>query len=206
MNSELLPSATFAVAGIDEKKVEIFQGGDTLTVWQTKSMIFREDNHSDCISSLESMRGKNRFIGGIQNLIFDYEKRQTSAIARLMKKHQGNRQKMWEEFRPLLVQDRRKNINASKGFAIINGQPWFESFLQKFIIPREEMELLIIFSDGFVPFEWTRDPTVMSKRIIDLYQKGGLNLILENARQIAKKKKDSSHEDYPEATAIAIEF
>lgn len=182
--SEFLPSATFAIASVDDQKIEIVQGGDTLAVWQMK----------------------DGTIGGTPNLIFDYEERQTFMIAELMIKHKGNRQKMWEEFRPHLIEDRRKNINAIKGFSIINGQPWFKDFLQEFTIPIETIKLLIIFSDGLVPFEWTRNPIVMSKRIIDLYQKGGLDLILETTRKIAEKNKDSSHEDYPEATAISLEF
>lgn len=182
--SEFLPSATFAVAKIDKQKVEILQGGDTLAVWQMK----------------------DGTIGGIPNLIFDYEERQTSMIAKLMEKHQGNRQKMWEEFRPFLAEDRRKNINASKGFAIINGQPWFVDFLQEFKFSRNEIKRLILFSDGLIPFEFTRNATAMASAIIALYKNGGLSYILEETRRIAKKEKDLSHEDYPEATAIAIEF
>jgi hypothetical protein len=181
---ELLPSATFCIASIDNQKIEIVQGGDTLAVWQMK----------------------DGTIGGTPNLIFDYEQRQTSRIAELMKKHKGNRQKMWEEFRPSLIEDRRKTINASQGFAIINGQPWFEDFIQEFLLPRKDVKRLIIFSDGLVPFEATEDPIAMATFIFAIYQNGGLNRVLKSTREYAKENKKSSHEDYPEATAIAIEF
>lgn len=182
--SELLPSATFCIASIDSQKVKIVQGGDSLAVWEMRD-------------------GK---IGGIPNLIFEYEQRQTSTIAKLMEKHKGNRQKMWEEFRPYLAEDRRKNINAFKGFSIINGQPWFKDHLQEFVLSRENIRSLIIFSDGLVPFEKMAHLTEMAKFVLDFYKIGGLNHILEITREIADKNKKSSHEDYPEATAIAIEF
>lgn len=182
--SELLPSATFCIAGVDNQKINIVQGGDTLAVWKTRD-------------------GK---IGGIPNLIFEYEQRQTSMIAKLMEKHKGNRQKMWEEFRPYLIEDRRKNINAFKGFSIINGQPWFKDHLQEFTLPRESIAKLIIFSDGLVPFEKTAHLMEMAKFVLGLYEIRGLSHILEITRGIADENKESSHEDYPEATAIAIEF
>lgn len=182
--TELLPSATFCVADIGSQKVEIVQGGDTLAVWEFKDGI----------------------IGGTPNLIFEYEQRQTSTIARLMEKHKGNRQKMWEEFRPYLIKDRRENMNALKGFSIINGQPEFKDHLQEFVLSRESIKSLIIFSDGLVPFEKMAHLTEMAKFVLGFYRIGGLSHILEITREIAEKNKKSSHEDYAEAAAIAIEF
>lgn len=182
--SEFLPSATFCVAKIGDQEIEIVQGGDTLAIWETRD-------------------GK---IGGTPNLIFEYEQRQVSTIARLMEKNKGNRQKMWEDFRPYLAEDRRKNINAFKGFSIINGQPWFKDYLQEFTLTREDVKTLIIFSDGLVPFEKTADLEKMARFILDHYKTGGLNRILEVTREIADKNKKSSHEDYAEAAGIAIEF
>ena len=65
---------------------------------------------------------------------------------------------------------------------------------------------LLLFSDGFVPSEWTKQELGMAGEMIRLYRKGGLFSILEATRLIADQKKFSSHEDCPEATAIAIEF
>lgn len=149
---------------------------------------------------------KDKTIGGTPNLIFKYEQRQIFRIAELMKKHAGNRQKTWEEFRPLLVKDRRRNINISNGFSTINGQPWFEDLVQEFSLPRKDTKRLIIFSDGFIPFEVTEDPIAMATFIFALYENGGLNQVLKRTREYAEETKKSSHEDYPEATAIAIEF
>jgi serine/threonine protein phosphatase PrpC len=183
--SELLPSAAFAVASVTKKSINILQGGDSLAVWLMK----------------------DGTIGGTPNRVFNYEDELLSTIAVLMEKHKKDRQKMWEEFRPILAGKRRSNINTIQGgFALINGQPEVENFWQKFVLRPEEIVLLILFSDGFVPFGWTREKKSLARKVIHIYQTGGLYSVLEETRVVAEKKKSSSHEDYAEATAIAIEF
>lgn len=183
--SELLPSVVFAVASITQKSINILQGGDSLAVWLMKDGI----------------------TGGTPNRTFTYEDELCNTVAVLMEKHKKDRQKMWEEFRPILADKRRSNNNTTQGgFAVLNGQPEVENFWQKFILQREEVALLILFSDGFVPFEWTRDEKSLAEKVVNLYQTGGLYSVLQETRDIAEQKKASSHEDYPEATAIALEF
>lgn len=183
--SELLPSAAFAVASIDNGKINILQGGDSLAIWEMK----------------------DGTIGGTPNQTYFYEQYLLSTIAQLMEKHHEDRQKMWEEFGPILIKQRRANINTPRGgFALLNGQPEFEQFWQKFSFEREKAKILILFSDGFVPFELTRDENVMAKTVIDFYRTGGLDKVLTATREVAEQKRSSSHEDYPEATAVAIEF
>lgn len=183
--SELIPSATFAVAKVTEESINIIQGGDSLAVWSMK----------------------DGTIGGIPNRLFIYEADLLSIVTMLMEKHKGNRQKMWEEYLPILAEKRRASINTIQGgFAVMNGQPEVERFWQKFVLPREEVRLLILFSDGFVPFKWTRDEILLAEKVLNLYQRGGIQLILDESRAIAELEKDSSHEDQPEATVIAIEF
>ena len=185
IESEFLPSAAFVTAKIAEKSIDILQGGDSLAVWLMK----------------------DGTTGATSNKTFDYEKGLLDTIALLMEKHKHDRQKMWEEFRPILIGKRRTSINTTQGgFALINGQEEVENFWQKVILQREEVMLLILFSDGFVPFEWTRDEESLAKKVVHLYQGGGMYAVLEETRQIAKRKKFSSHEDYAEATAVAIEF
>ncbi len=180
----LLPSAAFVAARINTR-IHILQGGDSLAVWQMK----------------------DGTIEGTPNLAFTHVEELLRIIAELMEKYGGNRQKMWEEFRPILIEKRRADINTEQGgFALLNGQPEFERFWQKFTLPREEMALLVLFSDGLVPFEWTKNELALAGEIIRLYKKGGLQSVLEATRKIAEQKRSSSHEDYAEATAIAIEF
>lgn len=183
--SEFLPSAAFVVAKIGISNISILQGGDSLAIWQMK----------------------DGTIEGTPNKAYAYEEKLLRIIAELMKKHERDRQKMWEEFCPILREERRANINTEQGgFALLNGQPAFKNFWQEFTLPLEKMALLILFSDGFVPFEWTQNRFAMAGEIIRLYQKEGLHSILKATRLIADQNKSSSHEDYPEATAIAIGF
>ena len=183
--SELLPSAVFAIARVSEESVNIIQAGDSLAVWSTR----------------------NGMIGGTPNRAFDYEADLRDEIALLRARHGKDKQRMWEDFRPSLANKRRANINTVQGgFASLNGQPEAENFWQVFSLAREEIRVLILFSDGFVPFRWTQDEMLLAERVLGLYQKGGMQLVLDESRAIAELEKDLSHEDQPEATAIAIEF
>jgi len=183
--TELLPSTTFVVSEITSHKVRIIQGGDSLAIWHMR----------------------DGTLGGTLNKMYAYENELLSIIATLMKKHEENRQKMWEEFRPILIKKRQANVNTKQGgFALFNGQLCFERFCQKFILPKEEITLLILFSDGLVPFEKTKTESGLADYVVNLYREGGLQGVLKEGRKIAKEKRSSSHEDYPEATAIAIEF
>jgi len=189
-HSELLPSAAFVLAKNDDSGITIMQGGDSLAVWELA----------------------DGTVGGTPNKFFYCEKYLLDTIAELMEKHGENRQKMWQEFRPILAERRRATINTSRGgFAILNGQPEFERFWQKFEFKPREIKLLILFSDGLVPFKWTKDEKRLARRVINLYRKGevrnmGLQKVLRTTRKIAEKNKSTSHVDKPEATAIAIEF
>ncbi len=180
--SELLPSVSFIVAKVTDENITILQGGDSLAVWQKR----------------------DGTIGGTPNKVFRYEKELLRKVTKLMEKHKGDREKMWEEYRPFLMAKRRANTNTT--FALLNGQVEIERFWQKFSLLREEVRLLVLFSDGLVPFEWTKDEVVLGKKVIELYRKGGLNSILAATRVIAEQEKSSSHEDFPEATGVVIEF
>ncbi len=167
--SEFLPSAAFVIASIDEGTITIIQGGDSLAVWQKR----------------------DGTIGGTSNKTFSYEKKLRSIIAELMEKHHGDREKMWEEFRLILITERRANINTPQGgFALLNGQSQSKDFWQKFELKREEIKLLLLFSDGFVPFEGTENEKTMGEELIhSYYWHGRLDSILTNTRLIEEGRK-----------------
>jgi hypothetical protein len=184
--SELLPSASFVVARVTKEYVSLIQGGDSLAVWQLR----------------------NGTIGATPNRVFSFEEYLLHNFARLMKKHRGDRQKAWQDFRPTLKKMRRDCFNTARGgFAILNGQFEFEDYWQEFKFRRNEISTLILFSDGLVPFEWTKVVDKLAEKVTKLYQgTEGLQRVLKATRKIAGKKRHQSHEDYPEATAVAIEF
>jgi len=183
--SHLLPSTTYAIAKIDTKRIIVMQGGDALAVWELK----------------------NGTIGGTPNKVFAYEKILLHIIASILRRNGGDRLKMWREFAPLLAEKRKANYNKpTGGFSILNGQPEFDKLWQKFAFRPDELSLLILFSDGLVPFEWTEDPVYLAKKVIGHYRLGGLEAVLATSRKIAKQNAAVSHESEPEATAVAIEF
>jgi hypothetical protein len=181
---ELLPSACFVIARIYEDDIAIVQGGDSLAVWQFKKGAF----------------------GGIRNLAYDFERELSHVFRELMKKNKRDRQKVWEKICPLEIEKRRAYINKNGGFAVLNGQSWSQNFWQKVTLKKSEIALLVLFSDGFVPFEWTKNPIAMARKIVYHYKRGGLQAILRVARKKAEKEKSLTPIDFPEATAIAINF
>lgn len=94
-----LPGACFAICKVGPSSINVVQGGDTLAVW----------------------RYRDGTLSGTVNWNFKYEKFLTDEIARLMGKHGGNRQKMWEEFRPILIQERRQYC-SKHGLCLLNGR------------------------------------------------------------------------------------
>jgi hypothetical protein len=181
---ELLPSACFVIARIYDDDIAIIQGGDSLAVWQFKNGTF----------------------GGISNQAYDFERELTHVFRKLMKKNKRDRQKTWEDIYPFEVEKRRACTNTERGFAVLNGQPWSRNFWQKVALKKSEIALLVFFSDGFIPFEWTKNSITMARKIICYYKEDGLQEVLKVTRKIADKERFLTHEDFPEATAIAIEF
>jgi len=181
-DSAVLPGTCFAVAHLREKEIDIIQAEDCLAVWETKN-------------------GKK---SGTRNQAFECEKSLRAKIAELMRKHERNKEKMWQEFLPILVEARRKSVN--KEFAVLNGQQDFEEHWQRIVLNTEELKTMILFTDGFVDFCWTENPEDLAKRLIGYYKVSGLWGILEETREANIANRFSSHEVFPEATALSIEF
>lgn len=183
--SELLPSASFCVSRVvSGQPTEVIQGGDCLAVWQKK----------------------NGTIGSTPNQAFRHEKVLINDTKKWLKKFNGDRNKMWRKHLPFFNKARRQHVNTISGYSSINGQPDFFKFWQKYIFESGELALLILFSDGFVPFFWTKNPHHLAARVLGLYHSGELAGILRNTRNYENKTKKLSYEDHYEASALAIEF
>jgi len=181
--SDLIAGAVFALAKIGPKKVEIIQGGDCLALWVTAS-------------------GK---IGITKNQAFWHVLEAQKIIAELMKKHKGNRKKMWQEFYKPLCQLRLRDINQKikTGFAILNSQLSLKKCWQKIEIPIKKLKFLLLFSDGLIPL---KKEEKLAKEVVKLYQKGGLNYILQKKRECEKATEEIRYRVFDEATAIAIKL
>ena len=182
--SETLGSATFAISKVGKEITTIIQGGDCFALWKTK----------------------NGF-GITRNQIFRHDLEIKEEIRRLMKKHNGDRTEMWREILPFMNQKRKERINKNKnGYAVLNGQKKFWNCCFKTDIPTSELIYILLFSDGLVPFQRTGIKEELGEWVIKNYEDGGLNKILQETRKEEEKEKEQSHEDFAEATAIAVNF
>lgn len=181
--SDLIGGAAFVFAKVDSKNVNIIQGGDCFALWLNNS------------SKIEITK----------NQVYFHELEAMKMIAKLMKKHKGNRKKMWQEFYQPLCQLRRRDYNkrTKTGFAILNGQPSLKKCWQKIEIPLKNLKLLLLFSDGLVSVE---KETKLAKKVLNFYKKGGLHYILKEKREFEKATEKESYRVFDEATTIAIEF
>lgn len=180
--SDLLAGATFVFVKL-AKIIKILQAGDCFAVWVINSKIGVTKDQTQLAAHHQ-------------------------LIAGLMEKYKGDRKKMWDEFYPHLCTLRLRDYNQpfKTGFAILNGQPWVSKFWKEIRIPSQGIELLLLFSDGFVPAQERSNEKELAERLVTLYRKKGLNGILERTRRIEERRKRNSHTDHEEATALAIKF
>lgn len=179
------PFASYALAFFDGIFIQIIQGGDCQFVYQ----------------------GKDGSVGWTENQTLEYDRENLRLIAEFMRKHCGDRPKMWREFGPILKMRRREHLNSEKGkFSVLNGQPDFEKYWRRLILSTLELKTLICFTDGFVIQEETADMVSLTPRILHQYYHGGLQEVLNTTRKSASSKASESHVTWPEAMAIAIEF
>jgi hypothetical protein len=184
---DLLAGCSFVFVKIKKKKIEIIQGGDCLAVWKYKDGKF----------------------GATRNYAFRHVSRNLKIIANFMRKHKGDRKKMWIDFVPILAEMRRRDINNPKietGFAVLNGQTKLKECWQKIEIPIENLEIMLLFSDGLIPYGETANENELAKKTIALYKKKGLDGLLQRKRKIDKKQEKKSYIAQDEATAISIKF
>jgi len=105
-----------------------------------------------------------------------------------------------DSFPSALAEMRRSRFNKKGGFPIMNGQPDFAGLCRRLVLNRKGTNKLILFSDGFVPLEWTEKEAVLARKVSCIYNRGGLPLILQESRRM------HNGNYIPEATAIAVEF
>lgn len=182
---EFLPGTDFVLmsGSFSENVISIVWGGDCGAVWQMK----------------DGSRG------GTVNVAYDYELWVEQTFAAIKEKHGGGLNGDWEEWLPLRMEKIRQLQNKPGGWSTISGQPEFENSWREVKLPGEEVSLVILFTDGFVRFEDTKDPLALAQKLIPLYLKGGLAEILTDTRLSQIMHLPRSHEaTCPEATAIAI--
>ena len=199
-----LPGATFAIAKVDNDVIEVVQGGDCFAIWvdksgrfgNTKNQVRLHDHEmNDTIVRLQleiaAERGVDFISAGevVQGEITD---------------------EMWRRFFDILNEARRQDVNnpeSHRGYSLINGQLGVKNSWSVHMLPRNEIALVLLISDGMAPWGMMKDSTdeLVSQAVLEAYKKGGLVEILRAARHVEDETK-IKYTKHQEATALAIEF
>lgn len=183
--SDICPAASFILAELKEDVVHLIQGGDSQAIWQMQ----------------------DGSVGATPNPLYEYEKFLLGKIRELIQECEGDRNKMWEKFRPILMEVRQANINTDEGgFGLLNGQSAFPRFWNEFQIELGQIARLILFSDGLVQSSRTNNMQELAVEMFATYDENELRGILAETRRIMLEESETSHETLPEVTAIVIEF
>lgn len=182
-----LPGASFVFAEMKEERVRIVQGGDSLAVWLDKS-------------------GRINFT---PNQAYFHVCRNLQTITEIMARNGNNAKEMWVEFAPQLEQRRRQDINSPLGYASLNGQPGLFTPLRLFDATLKDLQFLLMFSDGFIPYGRTSSENMpeLARELLQKCRQGTtLEEMLAEKRKVAEINEKSSYIKHDEATAILLEF
>lgn len=188
-NPSQLPGASFLFVMMGDHSIHFVQGSDCFAVW-------------------EFVDGRR---GATSNPVFGYTKLIQHAVRRLMEKHRGDRFAMWKDLLSIERTMRNTYINRPGGILHLNGDPAMMRGVRFFRIDSRTLARLLIFTDGFVPFEVTETPEGIAGYVMDYYHRGnrgeyGLRTVLSETRQVQEAGRQRTHVTFPEATAIAFEF
>lgn len=181
-----LPGVAFAITKISSQWIEIIQGGDCFAVWVKTS-------------------GK---IGCTPNQCLLGERQGQNVFRKLMAKYQGDRTRAWQDYVPHFAARQKELANNPLvgGLALLNGQDTVFTSARRWTFHREEIRLLLLFTDGVIPFPDTENAERLGKMVINRFREGGLLGILHHARKYESNNKKDSHVDHAEASAIGIEL
>ena len=110
---------------------------------------------------------------------------------------------------PIHAEFRRERANnpaADRGYGILNGQAGLEHFWKKLVFARDDISLLLFFTDGMVTLEETKDEGAMAEMLFGVWSAGGWCGLLNRIHELPKELVKSSHVSQSEATGIAIAF
>jgi len=181
-NAGCIPGACLSIAKIREKALNLLQFGDCLIFWRYFS-------------------GE---IGYTSNPIFSHEKKAMEIRKEILARNGNNKQEMWVEFAPILSKLRQQDINNPRSkddYYILNGQPILEDYWNSLSLPIDDLELVMLCSDGYFHWEETAPGKLsrLAERMLNDYRDG-----LTLAEILIRKRMDEEEAD--EATAVVLEF
>lgn len=183
-SGDLLPGAEFALAKVTDNEIEVIQGGDSFAVWRTK-------------------KGK---IFSTPNQNYLYETSLIKVMADILLKYKGNRNAAWNEYLPILSSMKRRMSGGANpnGCIALNGQKAIAKLWNRYILVKDDVNLLLLFTDGLVKLEETKNTQEMGERIVRTYSKAGWGGVLARIRRWESAKKSMSYIDHAEATGVAV--
>lgn len=179
------PGADFAAVKIGREEIEIVQAAASFAV----------------------VLLKNGKIVATPNQNYHFEKIQFEIMERIVRKYKGDKKLIWPKYLPIAIALRKNTVNRKTGrrYVLINGQKVSEALWYRRTIPRDQVKLILLFTDGMTDFRETKNAQKMAKTMVSTYQKSGLQGMLKRSRKLESKDKNR-YLAHAEATAISIEF
>jgi len=174
LNASELAGLTFASVRVDSRFVTIAQGGDCTVVY----------------------RSKNGSVGFTPNTAKPASIRDRAKKAELLRLCDGDKKGMRVEFTSYLKEEKNRNINnpeSPEGYPTINGYLNWAICFQK-AIPVSDIDFLLLFTDGFLSFDWFNEPDRMEE-LVNVVRKHGVQYQLRQIRESGQTT---------EATAVAV--
>jgi hypothetical protein len=200
-----IPFASYAFVFFDGKKVRIIQGGDCQIVLHLTKRTFYWTNNQTLEYDRKNLRLIDKYMEKARKPYLAATNKTEDALTEA--DTEIIRNAMWKLFGPVLEVRRTEYFNSPKGgFSLLNGQKEFWDYRQEASFDIDEVETMVVFTDGLVLQEETADMSRLASRVIYHYYHGGLQEVLNITREGASKKALQTHVTLPEALAIAIEF
>lgn len=158
LRADKLAGTVFALAKITADNIEILQGGDCTALWLYK----------------------NGTVGFTPNPVVSATKYVKEISAKFKQQCNGDMEKARILFTPYLKKEKIKDNNnptSDQGYPVMNGQLNLEMCNEK-TLPLNKLRLLLLFSDGYIPFEWFNDEAKMTK-LGKFVEKNGISAHLE---------------------------
>jgi len=205
-----LAGATFAVAKIDERHIEVQCTGDAFAlvechdghIFFSKNQVLRHDRKMNRLMAEEMQSAAKEFGWSATSLPHANE----DALEQI-------RKEMWNRFCPVLREARGKAINnreTAEGYGALNGESrpprsilWqIEEYLTY------EVKRILLFTDGFIPWPLLGriKHDLLGRIILEMYDSQGVDGILATTRAVEKATAHTSYITYAEATVIAIDL
>lgn len=151
------PATDVAAARITDQTIEMIQVGDCFAAWlMNDGTICGTDNQAQTFDQM---------LGPIRQRL----------------KEQGAN--VWDAIEPDFRRGRHLYTNKPRGeggYSTLNGQPEASQIWDHRELPRDQVKLLLLFTDGLVRDEHIWDSPARARHLIETYQQGGWRAVVDN--------------------------